>query len=165
MTQFQAALLLNQLKRVDAQAALRSENARKLTEKLLKIDGIRPQRVDPRVTRHAYHLYIFRYDAAAFNGLPRAEFVKAMNAEGITCSEGYRPLYWEAAFRTPDVYRAGMALASRRVDYDAVECPVTERVCREEGVWLYQAWLLGGDREVDDIADAMQKIQEAAAAS
>jgi len=165
MTQFQAALLLNQLKRVEEQATLRSENARLLTDRLSKIEGIRPLRVDPRVTRHAYHLYVFRYDASAFNGLPREDFLKAMNAEGITCSEGYRPLYWEAAFRTPDVYRAAMALASRRMDYDKVECPVTERACREECVWLYQAWLLGGKQEIDDIVNAVEKIKEAALSS
>lgn len=164
MTQFQAALLLNQLRRVEAQAALRTQNARQLTERLSKIEGIRPLKVDARVTRHAYHLYVFRYDASAFNGLPREEFVKALNAEGITCSEGYRPLYREAAFRTPDVYRAALALASRPIDYDAVHCPVTERVCREEAVWLYQAWLLGGQKEIDDIVNAIVKIKEAALA-
>jgi hypothetical protein len=58
-----------------------------------------------------------------------------------------------------------MALASRRMDYDKVECPVTERACREECVWLYQAWLLGGKQEIDDIVNAVEKIKEAALSS
>jgi dTDP-4-amino-4,6-dideoxygalactose transaminase len=162
ITQFQAALLLNQLKRVPEQADRRTANAKPLTEKLSQIEGIRPLKVDERVTRHAYHLYIFRYDARHFNGLAREEFIKALNAEGITCSAGYVPLYREGALRDPGVYRAAFACASRKIDYAAVECPVCERACRDEAVWLYQAWLLGGEREVRDIVDGIVKIKEAA---
>ena len=162
MTQFQAALLLSQLKRVEEQANRRTRNAQALTEKLSQIEGIRPLKVDERVTRHAYHLYVFRYEARHFNGLSREDFIKAMNAEGITCSAGYVPLYREGALRNPDVYRAAFACASRKMDYDAVNCPVTERACREEAVWLYQAWLLGGDKETNDIVNAVEKIKKAA---
>ena len=34
-------------------------------------------------TRNAYHLYMFRYDASRFSGLPRAAFLKALGAEGV----------------------------------------------------------------------------------
>jgi dTDP-4-amino-4,6-dideoxygalactose transaminase len=162
MTEFQAGLLLNQLKRFEEQAKRRSENAAYLTERLSQIDGINPTKVDERVTRHAYHLYIFRYDASAFNGLVREEFIEAMNAEGITCSAGYAPFYREPAFRNLDVYSAAMKLARRRVNYDEVACPVAERACKEEAVWLYQAWLLGTRKDMDDIVRAIEKIRDAA---
>jgi len=163
LTQFQSALLLNQLKRVPAQTERRTVNATYLTSQLSQIPGIRPMRVDERVTRHAYHLYMFRYDASEFGGLPRAEFLKAMNAEGITCSSGYVPLYKELAFRNCDVYSAGFKLASREVDYDKVSCPVCEKACAEEAVWLYQAWFIGEDhRDMDDIVAAVEKIRKAA---
>jgi dTDP-4-amino-4,6-dideoxygalactose transaminase len=162
MTEFQAALLLNQLKRVEEQANRRSENGARLTQRLSRIEGIKPTRVDERVTRHAYHLYVFRYEASAFNELPREEFTQAMNAEGITCTPGYSPLYEEAAFRNLDVYSAGLRLAARKMDYDEVRCPVAERACKEEAVWLYQAWLLGTRKDMDDIVRAVEKIKEAA---
>ncbi|UCH33811.1 MAG: DegT/DnrJ/EryC1/StrS family aminotransferase [Armatimonadota bacterium] len=165
MTQFQGALLRSQLQRVPAQTERRTANAAHLTERLNQIDGISPMRVDERVTRHAYHLYMFRYDASAFNGLPREDFIKALNAEGITCSSGYVPLYKELAFRNCDVYSAAFKLASREVDYDKVSCPVCEKACADEAVWLYQAWLIGEDHgDVDDIANAIEKIHAAAAA-
>jgi dTDP-4-amino-4,6-dideoxygalactose transaminase len=163
MTQFQGALLLNQLKRLPAQAERRTANAEYLTRQLNQIPGIRPMRVDERVTRHAYHLYIFRYNAEEFGGLPRMDFIKAMSAEGITCSSGYVPLYKEKAFRNPDVYAAAFKLASRPVDYDKVSCPVCEKACAEEAVWLYQAWFIGDDhRDMDDIVAAIEKIRKAA---
>ena len=163
MTQFQGALLLNQLQRVPAQMERRTANAAYLTQRLNQIPGISPMRVDERVTRHAYHLYMFRYDAAAFGGLPRDEFIKAMNAEGITCSSGYVPLYREQAFRNADVYHAAFKLAGRKVDYDKVSCPVCERACAQEAIWLYQAWFIGEDhRDMDDIVAAIGKIHKAA---
>ena len=46
-------------------------------------------------TRNAYHLYMFRYDQAAFAGLSRDAFLKALRAEGIPASGGYSPLNTE----------------------------------------------------------------------
>jgi len=163
ITQFQGALLSSQLKRVPAQVARRTDNAAYLSERLNEIPGIQPMRVDERVTCHAYHLYILRYDASELGGLPREDFIKAMNAEGITCSAGYVPLYKELAFRNPDVYNAAFKLASRKMDYDQVSCPVCEKACAEEAIWLYQAWLIGEDHsDMDDIVAAIEKIRKAA---
>jgi len=161
MTAFQAAVLLSQLGRADEQARRRTENAGYLTRRLDEIEGIAPNRVDDRVTRHAYHLYIFRYDSAAFNGLPKSDFLKVLNAEGIGCGAGYTPLYRNAAFEKPDVYSAAFALG-RKIDYSKVCCPVTERAAAEEAVWLYQAWLLGTTEDMDQVADAILKVQQAA---
>jgi dTDP-4-amino-4,6-dideoxygalactose transaminase len=161
MTAFQAAILLSQMARLDEQMRRRTENAQHLTRRLNEIEGITPNRVDERVTRSAYHLYIFRYDAAAFNGLPRAEFIKALGAEGIPCSGGYTPLYRNEAFAQPDVYSAAFALG-RKMDYAKVHCPVTERACSDEAIWLYQVWVLGERADMDDTAEAILKIQRAA---
>ena len=92
MTEFQAGILLEQLTRLEQQSRKREENAHDLTDLLSEIPGIRPARMYAGCTRNAYHLYMFRYDAATFGGLPRAKFLKALEAEGIPCSPGYRPL-------------------------------------------------------------------------
>jgi dTDP-4-amino-4,6-dideoxygalactose transaminase len=161
MTTFQAALLLSQMARLPEQMRRRTENAQYLTRRLDEIEGIRPNRVDERVTGHAYHLYIFRYDAAAFNGLPRGDFIRALNAEGVPCSSGYTPLYRNDAFKQPDVYAAAFSLG-RKIDYSKVYCPVTERAGAEEAIWLYQTWFLGTREDMDNTADAILKVQQAA---
>jgi dTDP-4-amino-4,6-dideoxygalactose transaminase len=157
MTELQAALLTSQMRRLEAQTQRRNENALYLARQLEEIPGIRPLKRDERVTCHAYHLFIFRYDATSFGGLPRQEFIRALNAEGIPCSAGYTPLYRENAFH-PD--RNTHPFAGQH-DYGSVHCPVAERACAEEAVWLFQTMLLGSRSDMDDIAAAVRKIQAA----
>ncbi|NLC58123.1 MAG: DegT/DnrJ/EryC1/StrS family aminotransferase [Armatimonadetes bacterium] len=157
LTEFQGALLRVQLTRLEEQAARRWENAKFLNEELAKIPGIRPLQVDDRVTMHAYHLYIFRYDSAAFGGMSREQFTAALNAEGIPCSVGYVPLY-----RT-DLFRTQGTVAGAKVDYTKVYCPVAERACADEAIWLFQSMLLGSREDMQDIVDAVAKIQAATA--
>ena len=92
LTEFQAGLLLAQMTRLEAQSKAREENARYLTQQLREIPGILPARMHEGCTRNAYHLYMFRYQAERFAGLPRGRFLRALSAEGIPCSGGYSPL-------------------------------------------------------------------------
>ncbi len=165
MTEWQAAILRSQLKRLDEQQDLRNTNAHYLDERLQDIEGIEPQRRDERVTRHGYHLYIMRYAASKFGGLPREEFIQAVQAEGIPLGAGYtRPLYAEAAFRTDaqgQLVGSPWAIPMGR-RYEEVSCPVCERACREEGLWLGQSALLGGRQDMDDIVKAIGKVAHAA---
>jgi dTDP-4-amino-4,6-dideoxygalactose transaminase len=157
MTEFQAALLLSQMRRLEEQTRRRNDNALYLAQQLEEIPGIRPLARDERITCHAYHLFIFRYDSEPFGGLPRQEFLRALNAEGVPCSPGYTPLYREHAFQpSPETH----PFAGNR-DYHAVRCPVAERACTEEGVWLTQPLLLGTHRDMDDIVASIRKIQAA----
>ncbi len=82
MTEFQAALLATQLTRLEEQSRRREQNANYLTGLLREIPGIAPARMYDGCTRNAYHLYMFRYDPAGFDGLPRAKFIEALEAEG-----------------------------------------------------------------------------------
>jgi 3-amino-5-hydroxybenzoate synthase len=83
LSEWQGAVLSQQLSRLDRQAAKRSKNSSYLNEELAKIDSISPQKVDKRVTRNGNYCYIFHYDPKAFNGLKTDDFIKALNAEGI----------------------------------------------------------------------------------
>ena len=49
------------------------------------------------------------------------------------------------------------------VEYEEPDCPVTERACTAEGAWLGQTVLLGTQKDMDDIAEAIVKIQKAKA--
>ena len=163
MTEIQAALLLSQLRNLEDQTRLRSRNGALLAGRLSEIEGIRPLDVDARVSRHAYHLFVFRYDPSAFAGVPRARFLEALAAEGIPCASGYRPLYREPAFqaRFRD-YPLDSPAFGGRPDYTAVNCPVTERICADEAVWLTQNLLLGSEEDTAGIAEAVAKVQRQA---
>ena len=161
MTEFQAGILLEQLTRLEQQSRKREENARYLTDLLSEIPGIRPARMYAGCTRNAYHLYMFRYDAAKFGGLPRAKFLKALEAEGIPCSPGYRPLNREPFLTGTIESRAFQRVYSdqdRRSWRDRNQCPKNDRLC-EEAVWFTQTMLIGPRHDMDEIGAAIRKIR------
>ena len=75
---------------LEEQAVHRSSNGDYLNELLNGIEGVIPLRHDPYVTRNAYHIYTFRYQKEAFDGLPREQFAEALAAEGVPASTGYK---------------------------------------------------------------------------
>ena len=42
-------------------------------------------------------------------------------------------------------------------------CPVTERACYDESIWLEHRFFLGQRSDMDDIAEAIAKVAEGAA--
>ena len=166
MTEFQAALLLAQMTRLEQNAKTRSENAQYLTSMLREIPGIAPARMYDGCTRNAYHLYMFRYDPQAFAGLPRGKFLAALGAEGIPASGGYRPLNKESFLK--DAFRSrGYQKIYSKAEIDRWEerthCPANDKLC-EEAVWFTQNMLLGPRADMDQIAEAIRRIQAHAAA-
>jgi perosamine synthetase len=164
MTEFQAALLMTQLSRLEEQSRRRDQNAAYLTGLLREIPGITPARMYDGCTRNAYHLYMLRYDPAGFEGLPRSKFLQALGAEGIPCSGGYSPLYREPFLKNTLESRAFRAVypPKRIADYlERIQCPANDRLC-EQGVWFYQTLFLGPRSDMDQIADAVRKIQKQA---
>jgi dTDP-4-amino-4,6-dideoxygalactose transaminase len=166
MTEFQAALLLEQMTRVDEQSRVREENARYLTTQLSAIPGIAPAKQYEGCSRNAYHLYMFRYDKGAFGGASRAQFLKAMRAEGMPCSGGYSPLNKEPFLKEVLGSRPYKQIyGEERLGswWSNNHCPENDRLC-EEAVWLTQTMLLGSRSDMDDIAQAVRKIHDNAAA-
>jgi len=164
LTEFQGAILLAQLTRFDEQVRRREENAGYLTTLLRQIPGITPARMYEGVTRNAYHLYMFRYDPAAFSGLSRARFLQALKAEGIPCGGGYSPLYREPFLENTLNSRAYKYIYTARqlADYrQRLNCPENDRLCAE-AVWFTQTMFLGGREDMDQIATAIGKIQKQA---
>jgi dTDP-4-amino-4,6-dideoxygalactose transaminase len=163
ITEFQAAVLVGQLTRFEAQRAQRDANGRFLNAGLAEIEGIQPQRRDPRTEIHGHHLYGFRYDASAFQGLTRAAFVEALRAEGIPCGPGYsvplnrQPLFTERAF---DVRATGWDPNHAPTRFESLDLPSTQVIC-DEVVMMPQSVLLGDERDMEDIVTAVQKIRAA----
>ena len=160
MTEFVGVVLLGQLERVEAQSKTRETNAQRLTARLEKVPGIAPAKPYEGCTRNAYHLYMFRYDAEQFGGLSRDGFLKALNAEGISCSSGYKPLNKEPYILERVTSRTYMNVYGKdRIDnYLArIECPENDKLT-ETAVWFTQNMLLGPPEDMDQIADAIEKI-------
>jgi len=160
MMEYQAAIGLSQIKRLEGDTQKRNDNAKYLTSKIKDIPGIAAHRLYDGVTRCAYHLYPFRYKKEYFNGAPRQKFLAALSAEGIPCSGGYGPQYRdeliEVALQSKNFTRS---FPKARLDQYRRELnlPDNDQLCKE-AVWLSQNMLLGNKRDMDDIANAIAKV-------
>ena len=161
LTEFQGALLMSQMSRLEHQSRTREQNAKYLTTLLEDIPGVSPAKMYEGCTRNAYHLYMFRIRGEAWEGLSRAKFLKALAAEGIPASGGYSPLNRQSFLRDalaskgfkrlyPKELLAGWEGRNR--------CPANDRLC-EEAVWFTQNMLLGDREDMEQIAAAVRRTQ------
>jgi dTDP-4-amino-4,6-dideoxygalactose transaminase len=159
MTEWQGAVLLVQLERLDEQRARRDASAQYLRDRLAAIAGVTPLKIDARVTRHSWHLFIFRYDADSFGGLPRDRFLEILRAEGIPCMPGYIPLHRNRAVL--DGIADNLRLTGNQApdSRDSPNCPAAERIALHEAVWIPQNVLLGDREDMDSIVVAIAKIK------
>jgi len=162
MAEYQAAILLAQMKRLEEQTKRRAENANYLTSRIKEVPGIIPHKLYEGVTRAAYHLYPFRYTKENFNRLSRGKFLAALKAEGIPCSGGYDPInkdpFFERTLRSRNFQKMYSKERLNRCR-EQNHCPDNDQLCKE-AVWFSQNLLLGTKKDMDDIADAILKIYE-----
>ena len=162
MQEFQAVILMSQMKRIQKDADTRLLNALYLTSRIKDIPGIIPYKLADGATRSAYHLYPFRYKKEHFNNVPRNKFLAALRAEGIPCSGGYGPQNKDGLVEDALNSRGYKRLySSRRLKRYREEnhCPDNDQLCKE-AVWFSQSMLLGTKRDMETIADAILKLYE-----
>ncbi len=163
ITEFQAVILLSQMKRARRDADKRLENALYLDSKLKEIPGIIPYKLTEGATRSAYHLYPFRYKKEFFDNLPRDKFLAALHAEGIPCAGGYGPQYFDGLMEETLNSKGYQRLFSKqRLDQYREELhhlPDNDQLTRE-AVWFFQNMLLADREDMDDIVNAVHKVYE-----
>ena len=150
-SEYLAAILQVRLELLEAQIDRRNRNAAYLSNALETIPGITPPKLAPWVTKHGYHLYCLKYNPEEFGGKSRQEFVNALSAEGIPCSIGYR---------SPLSQEPGIVHVAKKYPHliRTLPCPNAASVC-EQSVWLFQNLLLGLEADMDQIVEAITKIQ------
>lgn len=163
MTEIEAAIAAEQLKKLEGLVVPRVAAADYLTAGLRGMPGLTAPVVRPGV-RHGYYVYAIKFDAAAA-GLSRGRFAEAVRAEGVPIHVGYvEPLY-----RQP-MYRRGIALGPdgfpfvqpgrRKVTYPDGLCPVTERMHEQELLYLTCCHAGIGRADLDDVLRAFAKVVE-----
>ncbi len=161
MQHVQAAMLLQQFDKLRDDTARRRENAARLSASLKEIPGILPARL-PRDSQAVWHLYPFRYDADKFQRLPRDKFIRAMRAEGIPCSTGYREQYFDGLMNETIASRGFKRLFSEprlKAYRDSFkELKGNREVCATT-VAVTQNLLLAEPTDIDHIGEAIRKIQ------
>jgi len=158
LAEWQCAILLARMERLDRDIERRMKNAAYLDENLEKLGYIKPLRKDERITRNSLHLYCFRYVPEALKDLPRKVFVKALRAElGGSISEGYcDPIYDMEMLYTDDFKR----MTGRTFVNPKAELPGNERIAHTEGCWMGHVSLLGPQIDTERIVEAFARIGE-----
>jgi perosamine synthetase len=164
MTEIEAAIASEQLKKLERLIVPRVEAADYLTERLSALPGITPPVVRHGV-RHGYYVYAIRYDSAK-TGVPRDRFVAALNAEGIPMYQGYvEPIYLEPVYQQhigfgkngfPFTYPGHKG----KVSYERGICPVTERMYYSELIYTNVCHAGIAQCDLDDVLAAFYKVFE-----
>ena len=109
---------------------------------------------------------MFLYQPEKFSNLPHNKFIKALRAEGIPCSSGYSPLNKEEFIQNALHSRPYVRVYGKEAIEQWAErnrCPENDQLC-EEAVWFMQNMFLGPRSDMDEIVEAIRKIQAHAAA-
>ncbi|MCE2440623.1 MAG: DegT/DnrJ/EryC1/StrS family aminotransferase [Candidatus Latescibacteria bacterium] len=167
MTDFAAAILLCQLKRVRKQTDIREQNAAMLTRTLSRIDGIEPVDRLQEATRASWHIYSARYEPEEFDGVSRERFLQALRAEGVPAGGGYtEPVYRNPIFQND--WKAGSyrpfawTTMDDAPDYRQLRLPNAEKACKDR-IWLSQTVLLASEAKMTELCRAFEKVRTHAA--
>lgn len=163
ITEFQAAILIEGLKRLPQQNANRDANGTYLNSLFLDIPGVAPLKRDVRETKKAYFNFAFRYKKDEFKGLAVEKFRSALEAEiGISVESSYEPLNncplyvpqtKPSRHRLNDEYWAA-------IDPTRFSLPVCEKIYKEEAVCIHHKVLMGTKADMDLITIAIKKIYD-----
>jgi len=164
LTEWQAALLLGGLSRLDQQVKHRDANAIYLNSLLGQIPGIVPMRRRKEVTQQSYFNFTFKLDPKVLKGVSNEVFCTALNAE-LRIPEGFEPPYEPLNNcglykpRTKPRHKLN-AEYWKAVNPKRFKIPVCTEAHFKTGVAMHHAGLLGPKSDMDDIAKAVAKLVE-----
>ncbi len=140
MTDFQAALLISQLDKLEAFSERRSEIVKMYNEAFADVPEIKVQKEIPQ-SETTRHLYILRLDLEKLT-CDRREFFDALHAENICAQVHYLPVYWHSYYE--------------KLGYKKGLCPEAESYYMESmSLPLYYTLT---DENVQDVIHAVKKL-------
>lgn len=155
LTELQAAIADEQLKKLDFLNEKRIHLANYLTKKLNDIDGLTPPFVLPN-TKHVYYLYPIKFDEKI--GISRDLFVKAVEKEGFFLNHGYpKPIYLMKIFQNMKIFPNSKFPFSCQ-EYKEGLCPNVERLFKKELLYTTMCRYPLTTEHIDFFVMAIKKI-------
>lgn len=140
MTDFQAALLLSQFKKLENFSERRKKIVKRYNEAFSHIPEIIVQK-EILESDSCRHLYIIRLELKKLS-CSRREFFDAMSAENVQCQVHYVPVYWFPYYQ--------------HLGYAKGICPLAEEVYKSiMSIPLYPKMT---DQDVEDVIHAVKKV-------
>jgi len=154
-----AAVLVVAMERFPEQQRQRAKAGKELERLAAGIDGVRIMPADERITRWSFYNYILAIDPDAFAGRTNENVCRALEAEGIPAEVQYPPMSRYELFQ-PSLSRLPVAVEfADRLDPQAMSFPVAESAGLRESVYLMENVFRDGSRGVQDVAEALAKVQ------
>lgn len=159
--EFQAAMLLGGLRRLDKQVKLRDKNAIYLNKQLAAIPGILPMVRQPQIDQQSYFNFAFRIDPKEL-GVENRVFCAALNAE-LGLQDAFEPPYdpLNACALYKPLTKARYNISKdfvKAIDPKRFKLPVCEDANYRCGVTIHHVMLMNGKSEMDAIAAAVRKL-------
>ena len=142
ITDFQAALIVSQMKKLDIFMQRRKDIVQQYDEAFSKIPELIVQQEIPE-SDTCRHLYIIQLNLDKLN-CTRREFFDAMSAENVQCQIHYVPVYWFPYYQ--------------HLGYEKGLCPNAEKVYN--GIMSIPLYPKMSNQDVRDVIHAVDKVVE-----
>lgn len=157
-----AALLLDQLGRLEPQLETRAANCALLDERLGLIEGLQPLRRDARLERPSVFEYAVRRTPGSFAGRPTDAVCRALSAElGVRVMRTDQPLH-ENVLYCPETKARFRLTAQAARPAPGTRFPAAEALY-DDLVLLPHRMLLSEPSRMDQVVDAFAKVSRHAA--
>lgn len=161
MGEIEAAIGVEQLKKLDMQVARSIKIADRMSAGLAGLEGLRPPFVQPDCT-HVYYVYPLVYDSA-ITKVPRNRLVEALSAEGVRVAGGYQNIHLLPMFQKKIAYGSNgfpwrMGSEESSVSYAKGICPVAEQMHDEAFLCLPMCLYEFTDEDIDSVVAAFHKV-------
>ncbi len=161
LTEWQAALLLGGLKRLDKQVKHRDQNAVYVNRQLEDIPGVLPMRRRREITQQSYFNYAFRLDTKELK-VDNKQFCAALNAElnaGDAFEPPYDPLNNCALYKPRTKKRHKLNSAYwKAINPKRFKLPVCVDANTKSGVAVHHQMLMNSKCDMDMVAEAIRKV-------
>lgn len=149
--EYLAAVLLHRFRTFEAEQACRGARFMQLRQLLADVPAAAPLAVGPGVVRHGVHMFVMRYQAEHCGGIAMADFLRAVQAEGVPVNRAYD--------MTLTQQMAIQRLAEKRPEYiRAGATPVSDKAVQEM-IYLPHPLFLGSESDMTEVAAAFRKVQ------
>lgn len=157
----QSAVAAAQMERMPGITGRRNQLGMRLSSQIADIPGVQPPEIAPEAFS-SFWFYLLRLEEGVFS-CDRAQFVKALQAEGVVGQAGYipMPLYQYDVFQNHNFFGGQWPVRDAgltTMDYREVSCPQAEAILKS---CVYLRIHEGMDEAyIDGVAAALRKVAD-----
>lgn len=161
MTEYQAAVLLAQMKKFPEQHKLRNENANYFMQKLNEIDGIWVMKPTAGTEMLGWYVYPILFEPEKFGGITKVEFYKKLNRNGIPTDDCYPPLHGLHCFKNVEL-RKGINYSNANwggAKSNDENFPVVSDIY-QRSIEFPHEMLLASRKKLDSVVDFIKSLKK-----